>query len=199
MLKSASLVTAFVASLLLSAPAPRVPTAHGTQAWSVDPVHSSVIFRIHHVGAAQFFGRFNHVEGELEVDPDDPEKSSVEVRVRAESIDTNNEQRDRHVRGPDFLDARQFPWITFRSETVRKVGEGRYEVEGIFSLKGKEKRITIPVEYTGTGEFQGKTRSGYLARFSIQRGDFGVDYGLEKKLLGNEVGLIVSLETILEE
>ena len=171
----------------------------GADRYTVDGAHSSAIFRVQHVGAAFFYGRFNHVEGELTLDPAALDDSRVVIKVRAESVDTNSADRDKHVRSPDFLDAAQFPWITFSGDEFTAVGDGSYDVTGVLQMRGVDKKTTIRVEHTGTGRFRNRTRVGYEAVFALQRSDFGINYGLEKKVLGDEVRLMFGLEMLLEE
>ena len=93
--------------------------ASAAETYSVDAGHSSVIFRAKHYGATNFYGRFNELSGSLTLDTDDPTKSSIELEVRAESVDTFSERRDRHLRSPDFFNAKQFPVISFKSKSVK--------------------------------------------------------------------------------
>ena len=100
------------------------PTQDRDGRYTVDTNHSSVLFRIQHLGAAYFWGRFNEVSGSLLVDHESPANSSVRITVPASSIDTGNKGRDEHLRGPDFFDARQFPNIEFESTKVKKARAG---------------------------------------------------------------------------
>lgn len=186
--------------LLLSAaaflPAPVEVGPAGDAAWKVDPVHSTVIFRIHHVGAAFFYGRFNQVEGSVEYDAENPEEAQIKIRIKADSVDTNAAGRDRHVKSPDFLDAKQFPWITFEGTEVIETGDDEFTIIGELEMAGVSKEVTMVVTYTGEGEFQGATRRGFEAIFTIDRSEFGITYGLDQGVLGKDIKLMIGLEMI---
>jgi polyisoprenoid-binding protein YceI len=119
--------------------------------------------------------------------------------VQAESVDTRNAKRDQHVMSPDFLNAQEFPEIVFRSTGVTPAGEGRWTVAGELTLHGVTLPIEVAAEATGEGTGRGgKGRlMGFECRFEFERSDFGMDFMLEG--LSDEVGVIVSLETQLEE
>jgi polyisoprenoid-binding protein YceI len=190
---SALLALASLGTLLADRSAAAPPAA----AYVVDPVHSSVIFRVHHFGAGYFYGRFDDVSGKVVLDDQDPAKSSVDVEIKAESIDTNNAKRDGHLRSPDFFNAKQFPTISFKSERVRKSGEEGYEVEGKLTLHGETRPLAATFTRTGTGKGpDGKVRAGGETTFTVKRSDFGMKYMPEG--IGDEVRLTVSLEAIAQ-
>lgn len=176
------------------AAAPSVPTtaAAAPEAFVVDGGHSSVLFRIQHMNAGLFYGRFNEVEGRLTLDEAQPSNSSVEVTVQAASVDTNSAKRDQHVTSPDFLDAKQFPTISFKSESVSREG-GLWKAEGKLTLHGVSKPLTFEFEKTGEAEGRGgKKVIGFHAELEVDRTEFGMDYGTSS--LGAKLKLIVSLE-----
>lgn len=184
---------------------PRSPAPAGIEApadslaaatYEVDGVHSSVVFKIKHAGATWFYGTFETVSGSLSLDEADPSKSKVEVEIDAASVDSNNVKRDGHLESPDFLSAKEFPSIEFQSTSVKKSGEGSFEVTGDLTFRGVTKSITVPVTHVGKGQMQGKQVAGYEASFSIERSDFGSTYGLDEGALGDEVFLTLSLEVV---
>lgn len=162
-------------------------------AYTVDAVHSTVIFRIKHMNAGYSYGRFNDLAGTFLLDDARPEASSIAITVQTESIDTANEKRDQHLRSPDFFSAKEFPTITFKSTQVKKSGSA-FEVVGDLTLHGVTKPVTATVEPSGTGKGrQGESLAGLEARFTIKRSDFGMTTYLPTAL-GDEVNLIVALE-----
>jgi polyisoprenoid-binding protein YceI len=169
-------------------------SAREPQTWVVDSVHSSVVFRIKHANTAWFYGAFTDVSGEVVYDPEAPEASTVRLRILAESISTRDPKRDAHLKSPDFFDAKQHPAITFTSTKVA-AGEdaNTFDVTGELELHGVKKSITLQVEKTGEGEFQGP-RLGFEATPTVKRSEFGMDYGIAKNVLGDEVTLKISLE-----
>jgi polyisoprenoid-binding protein YceI len=158
----------------------------------IDSGHSSVLFRIQHNEAAYFYGRFNEVAGEVVFDEDDPAKCSVEVIIKAGSVDTNSANRDKHVLSPDFLDAKQFPELKFKSKKVERDG-AVWKATGDLMLHGASHEITIDFEKTGEGKGRrGETLMGFHSRFEIERADWGMEYMVGP--LSNEIELTVSLE-----
>jgi polyisoprenoid-binding protein YceI len=157
-----------------------------------------VLFHVTHLDASRFYGRFNGFSGEFVVDPEDPANSRVLVVVQAESVDTHSDGRDQHLRRPDFFNAKEFPEIVFESTSVAAAGDG-LKVKGTLTLLGVTKEIEVEAEYIGTseGERFGR-RAGYEVRFTFDRTDFGMNFMANGGGLGNEVGVIDSLEGVLQ-
>lgn len=172
-------------------------TPGGEHDWAVDPVHSSVVFKVKHANAAWFQGTFDVVNGKVTLDPAKPEAGSVSLTIPVDSVDTNDKKRDDHLKGPDFFNGKENPTITFVSSKIQKKGD-KLEVTGDLAMAGKSKSVTIEVEKTGEGEFYGK-RVGFASTFTIKRSDFGMTYGVDKNALGDEVTLSIALETIQPE
>lgn len=169
-----------------------LPPAMGANDWVVDSGHSGCVFQCKHANAAWFLGTFDRVAGKVTLDEKAPQNSSVELTIDVESIDSNSEQRDGHLKSPDFFNAKENPEITFKSTKIAADGNN-LKVTGNLSMAGKTKSITIPVEWTGDGEFRGKRR-GYMASFAVKRSEFGMNYGVAKNVLSDEVKLMISLE-----
>lgn len=180
----------FAASPVPVASAPAAPFGSD---WSVDGVHSSVVFKIKHAGASWFYGVFKDVSGTITLD-DKPENIKIAVKVATDSIDTRNADRDTHVKGPDLFDSKQFPEMTFISTKVQKNGDTLL-VDGELSLHGNKKPLSLKVEKTGEGEMMGK-RVGFETTFQIKRSDFGVKSKKADAGLSDEVVLTVSLECV---
>ena len=165
--------------------------AAAADAYQVDPVHSSMVFRVKHMGATNFYGRFNNVTGSFTLD-DDPSKNSFQVQIQTDSVDTAVKKRDDHLKSPDFFNAKQFPTITFKSTQVKKAGDGSFEVTGDLSLHGMTKSVTAKVTKTGTGKLDRRTLAGVEAELTIKRSDFGMSFMLDG--IGDEVRIMVGLE-----
>ena len=166
--------------------------AFAVEAFPVDTVHSTVIFRVKHQNASYAYGRFNDFTGKFLLDESDPSQSVFEVSVDAESIDTANTKRDLHLKGPDFFNSKQFPRITFKSKGATK-SEGGFNVQGDLTLHGVTKPVAVVVMPVGTAKTQkGDTVAGIEAVFHIKRSDFGMNYMVGP--IGDEVLLTVSLE-----
>ncbi len=167
-----------------------------TQAFNVDPVHSSVVFRIKHFDVSYFYGRFNQITGKVEFDAEDPVNSSFLIEIKADSVDTNSGQRDRHLKSPDFFNAQEFSSIIFKSTSVSRQGDNRLEVAGDLTMHGVTQPVSVIVDYAGPKNARGKSLMGFETTFTIKRSDFGMDTYIAEKALGDEVKLFVSLETI---
>ena len=131
--------------------------------------------------------------GEVGVKADAIEAVSTTVLKRVTAIPY--EQRDGHIKAPDFLSAKEFPVIGFKSTSVEDAGDGNLKVTGDLDFRGKTKSITADVEFIGKAESRG-TRIGYEARFSFKRSEFGSTYGLDNGGIGDEIFMIVSLESV---
>lgn len=168
--------------------------------FAIDPVHSTVLFRITHAGAGIFWGRFSEVSGTFAMDADDPGGSFFKVTVPISGVDTHNAKRDAHLASGDFFNARQNPEATFESTGVTATDEdGVFEVTGDLTLFGQTKSITARVLDNGGSRFQGKATRGFEVEFTVKRSDFGnTTYlaadGSNSGGLGNDVRIIVAGE-----
>ncbi|MFZ5572443.1 MAG: YceI family protein [Thermodesulfobacteriota bacterium] len=161
--------------------------------YTIDPVHSSVVFKISHLGVSQFYGRFNNPAGILEFDEQQPEKSRIEVTVMSKEIDTANEKRDTHLKSPDFFNIDVYPAIRFVSRQVQKAAERNYLVSGELTFLGVTKPLVVTGTYVGAGKDPwGGNRIGFETAFTIRRSDFGMNFMPES--LGDEVEIIVGIE-----
>jgi polyisoprenoid-binding protein YceI len=162
--------------------------------FKIDPVHSSVVFSVTHLGVTNFYGRFNDIKGTVVLDKADPSKSSVDLTIPVESVDTKNEKRDQHLKSPDFFNAKQFPVMTFKSKKIEGSGDA-FAVTGDFTLHGVTKPLTLEVKKVGEGKgMEGEIRAGGETHFTIKRSDHGMDF--MQGPLGDEINIIVSLEGV---
>ncbi|ETI61497.1 YceI family protein [Marinomonas profundimaris] len=139
--------------------------------YKIDPAHSAVIFKIGHLGVSTTVGRFNEFEGTFSY-PEGSHSGSASLTVKADSVDTNHEARDKHLRSPDFLDVKQFPSLTFKSTKF----DGS-TLTGDLTLHGVTKAVSFDVKKVGEGKDPwGGYRAGFEAKTTIQRSDFGVTY-----------------------
>lgn len=181
------------ATAVAQAPAP-APAAAASMTCAVDPVHSMALFRVHHLGAGQFWGRFNDVTGSFSFEPGKAEGMSFDISISTESVDSGNEDLDKHLRSPDFFAAKDFPKMTFRSTGAKKTGERTYELMGELTMRGVTKPVTASLEFCGMADMGRGPKAGFEAQFTVKRSEFGVNYGVEKGAIGDEVRVIVGLE-----
>ena len=158
----------------MSTPAVAIP-GYVAGTWDIDPVHSDVSIVARHFVVSKVRGHFKEFSGTI-VTGDNPLESSVTATINASSIDTNNDQRDGHIRSADFLDVEKFPEITFTSTGVRADGDD-FQLDGDLSLHGVTRPVTLDLELSGFGpDASGGTRVGLSARGSILRSDFGMSF-----------------------
>ncbi len=158
-------------------------TAH----WDIDPDHSLIEFRVAHMVISKTSGRFLDYRGFVEMDANAKTIKAIEATINADSINTNHEKRDGHLRNADFLDVKQFPTITYTMKTTQKEGEA-YKVIGNLTLRGVTKEVTLTGTLNGvTKDPWGNTRVGFTADGKLNRKDFGMVWN---KALDNG-GLVV--------
>ena len=171
--------------------------AEAQTTFEIDPVHSSFIFRIQHLGVSFAYGRFNVSSGSFVLDAADPAKNRVEIEVKTESIDTANDARDKHLKSPEFFDTAKYPVMTFKSASFKKVDDTHFEVAGDLTIHGVTRPVTTTAELAGQGKgMKGETRAGLEAVFTIDRQDFGMDAMVGP--IGAEVRITVSLEGVVK-
>ena len=181
---------------------PQAPSAstEGAESFIVDSVHSSNVFKIKHNSVANFYGRFNKVGGNVTWNEKDPAAGSIVVDVKADSIDTNSEGRNKHLKSPEFFDVEKYPSIGFKSSAIKKTGEHTYDVTGDLTLHGVTKPITVKFDHGGVVNTarQGR-RTGLETTFTIKRSDYGMSTFLDGGMLGDEVTMTISLECAVQQ
>ena len=168
--------------------------------WLIDPTHSDIQFTARHMMISKARGHFRTFSGTIHID-EVPESSYVVATIEAASIDTGDEQRDRHLRSPDFLDADKFPTITFRSTKVEDLGEGKLRVSGDLTIHGVTRPVVLDTEYAGRAQDPwGNDRAGFAARAAVDRTDFGLRWNQALEtggvLVGNKVEIELELEAV---
>ncbi len=156
--------------------------------YALDPVHCSAIFRIKHNNTSYVYGRINAPEGTLTYDPAKPEASSFDITMKAANIDTNNAQRDTHLKSASFFNAKEYPELTFKSKSVKKADGDSLEVTGDLTIHGVTKPLTVKLDHTGDGA----GTIGFEATFTINRNDF--DIKEMPGALGDDVRIMVAFE-----
>lgn len=168
--------------------------------YEIDPAHSSVQFSIRHLMVTNVRGSFKGVKGTVIYDPDAPATSTVHAVIDTATISTNDNERDTHVKGADFLDVERYPTIEFKSTSVKKSGATGLEVTGDLTVHGITKPVVLNVEEISpeTKDPWGNTRIGASAKTKIKRSDFGLKWNAPLETGGVLVGDDVKLEFELE-
>jgi polyisoprenoid-binding protein YceI len=167
--------------------------------WQLDTAHTHVGFSVKHMMVSTVRGQFKQYSGTLKIDPTDFARSSFEGEVDVASIDTGNSQRDEHLRSGDFFDVAGHPKIKFASTRIESKGDGEFVVHGDLTIRGVTKSIALDVEYHGTSKNPwGKTVSGFGAKSTINRKDFGVVWNALLETGGVAVSDKVKIEIEVE-
>lgn len=176
-----------------------LPLAPGT--WSVDPNHSSVNFKVRHIGLTNVRGRFNTFTAAVHVGAN-LEDSSVEAAIDLSSVDTNQADRDNHLRSTDFFSADASAQMTFHSTAIRQKEGGDYLVDGELTINGVTRPVSLDVEFDGVQEFpaDGQVHAGFSATAEITRDDFQIDFnmplGVDKFAIGKKVSIEIDIQFI---
>ncbi len=170
--------------------------------WNVDPSHTSVEFAVKHLGVFTVRGRFKKVNGSIETAADGTLKS-IEATIDAASIDTAEPQRDTHLRSPDFLDAENSTFLTFKSTAIKPLGadRNRYLVSGDLTIRGTTRPVTLEVETSAPmTDPWGNQRAGATATGKLNRKEWGLTWNqvleLGALLVGEEVRFTLDVEAI---
>jgi polyisoprenoid-binding protein YceI len=182
----------------MSANAPQATTT----TWNIDPVHTTVEFKVRHMMITNVKGHFTGVTGVLTLDEQDITKSHVEASIDAATINTREADRDTHLKSADFLDVEKFPTMTFASTRVTRTGEGEAHVEGDLTIHGVTRKVEFAVEGpTPPGKDPwGNTRIGWTATTKINRKDFGLTWNAALEtggiLVGDDVTITFDVEAV---
>ena len=171
-----------------------------TGTWAIDPAHSQLGFAVRHAMVATVRGNFGVYDGELVLDANDPSTSRAVVNIDAGSITTGQEQRDGHLKSPDFLDVAVHPTLTFSSTAVKIDGE-EIRLIGDLSIRGVSKPVELDVEVGGVAnDPMGNTRAGFEGTTSISRKDFGMDFNAALDaggvLVGDKIKITLDISAV---
>ena len=167
--------------------------------WKLDPVHSNVLFTVQHLVVSEVTGKFKEFDATLKASKPDFTDASIEAVVKTSSIETENENRDNHLRSDDFFNAQQFPEMKFRSTSIKKVAEKQYVLMGDLTIRDVTKPVTFTVNLLGVidgGKFG--TRSGWKATTIINRFDYKLMWDRALESGGLVVGKDVTIQLNLE-
>jgi polyisoprenoid-binding protein YceI len=166
--------------------------------WNIDGAHSAASFAVRHFGVSTVRGTFTKITGTILIDDKDPANSTVDVTIDANTVNTQNEGRDKHLRSADFFDVEKFPAMTFKSKKVERAGAGRLRVTGDFTLHGVTKEIVLDVEGPTPPFNMGRgIKRGASASTKVNRRDFGLVWGNLVEgvaVVGDEVSITIDLE-----
>ncbi|MEV6254820.1 MULTISPECIES: YceI family protein [unclassified Nocardia] len=168
--------------------------------WAIDPAHSTLGFSVRHLMVSKVRGRFTDFSGKLVIGEDG--SASAEAEIRVDSVTTDNEQRDAHLRTADFFQAEQFPVATFKSTGFRVKGDD-FVVDGEFTIRGVTKPVSLEVEFLGVNPGMGQGPvAGFEAKTVINRRDFGITIDMPLPdggaVIGDKITLTLEVEVGLQ-
>jgi len=168
--------------------------------WDIDRTHSSVFFDVKHTFAT-VRGQFDDFSGTILIDPENQGKSRIDVEVKVASINTNNRQRDNHLRSEEFFSAKKYSVMTFKTAKVKQVKDNVYELEGKLTVKDVTKDVVVPFIYYGVKDNPLNPKqlvAGFEGKFTIDRLDYNVGSGQFYKMgvIGKNVVIIITLEVL---
>ena len=172
--------------------------------WKIDPAHSEINFSVRHMMISNVRGRFEKFDGTVEFDEENPENSSVEVKIEADSINTREQRRDNHLRSPDFLDVEKYPYITFKSKRIERTGEDSGRIIGDLTVRDETHEVVLDVDYAGQAKSPwGTTSAGFSATTKINRKQWGLNWNQALEtggvLVGDELKVNIELEIVKQE
>lgn len=184
--------------ILSSAALLLLATAGFSQTWNWDKAHSQLNFGITHMGISEIDGTFSDVTAKLTSTKDDLSDATVELSADVNSISTGNDQRNNHLKSPDFFDAAKYGTLTFKSTSFKKTSDKSYDVAGNLTLHGVTKPVVLKAVFNGTvvNPMSKKTVGGFKVTGTIKRTDFGIATGFPATMLSDEVALNANAEFV---
>jgi len=181
--------------------------------WKFEPGHTAAEFKVKHMMITWVRGSFKNIEGTMEFDPENIEKTSTELSIDVNTLWSGDEARDSHLKGEDFFDVENHPKITFKGDEVTDINENKFKLTGDLTIRGTTKKTTLDVEYLGQkqktpywvgDEDKGPVpRAGFVATTKINRKDFNISWDSKlddgSPVAANDVHLTIDVEALSEK
>ena len=169
--------------------------------WEIDTTHSEITFKVKHLVISTVTGKFRTFDANIETDNEDFEDAKVTFEADINSIDTNNEDRDNHLKSDDFFNAEEYPKMTFESTSFERNGDGEYKLVGELTIRGNTKTVELDAEYGGTVmDPYGNTKAGFEVTGKINRKEFGLTWSAVTEagnvVVSDEVKLIMNVQFV---
>ncbi|MGE7622293.1 YceI family protein [Viridibacillus sp. NPDC096237] len=167
--------------------------------YNVDQAHSNLGFQVKHMMISKVKGNFGSFTADIDANPEDLTGASIKFEIDVASINSNNADRDTHLKSSEFFDVEQFPKMTFVATNIKSTSNGEYEITGDFTIKGVTKSVTFEAEYGGKGTNPwGQEVVGFEAETKINRKDFGLTWNAALEtggvLVGDDININIELE-----
>jgi polyisoprenoid-binding protein YceI len=171
--------------------------------WKIDPQHTDISFAVRHMMISTVRGRFERLEGTVDFNPDEPQKSTVDVKIDAASINTRESQRDEHLKSPDFLNAAEYPYLHFKSNRIEIVDDKKGLVYGDLTVRNETHEVVLDVIYNGMAKSPyGHSSAGFSATTTLKRQDWNLTWNVALEtggvLVGDEIKVNIDVELIQE-
>lgn len=172
--------------------------------WILDPTHSEIVFKVKHLMITNVKGEFRKFQGTIQSNPSGFNQAAVDITIEAASVFTNNDDRDAHLRSPDFFDAEQFKQITFKGSDFIRLDEENYQLKGILTIKGISKPISLDVEFGGTNKDPwGNEKAGFSVSGKLNRKDWGLNWNAALEtggvLVSDEVRISAEVQFVAQK
>lgn len=172
--------------------------------WTIDPTHSEITFKVKHLVISTVTGTFNSFDGILETGDDAFENAQISFEADINSIDTNNSDRDAHLKSDDFFNAAEYPKMTFESTSFTKTGDNEFELTGNLTIRGNTQEITLNATYGGTVvDPYGQTKAGFELSGKLNRKKFGLKWNAVTEagsvVVSDEVKLQISVQFVKQD
>jgi len=179
-------------------------TVTTTTKWTLDPTHSELLFKIKHLMITNVKGEFRNFDAVIESEGDDFNNATVKGTIKADSVFTNNEDRDAHLKNEDFFDAENHPELTFEGTAFEKLDDENYKLTGLLTIKDVTKEVTLDVEYGGQiKDLYGNNKAGFSVTGKINRKDWGLNWNAALEtggvMVSDEVRLSAEVQFVREE
>lgn len=173
-----------------------LPAAAANSTWQIDPAHSSAQFAVKHLGISTVRGAFTSVKGNVQFDDQDITKSSVDVTIEVNSVDTRVPDRDKDLRSDHFFDADHYATITFKSKKVEQLSPGRLRVIGDLTIHGATKEVALEMDGPSAAikDPWGNQRMGISGATKVSRKDFGIGSSYPAAMIGDDVSITIDAE-----
>ena len=170
-------------------------------AWQIDSAHSQIQFSVKHMMISTARGTFDRFSGTVEADEQNPTAAKVDVQIEAASINTRDEKRDGHLRSPDFFNAEQYPYITFKSTRVERLDENTGKLIGNLTIRDVTKEVVLDLDYAGQAKSPwGTTSAGFSASTKINRKDWDLNWNVALEtggwLVGDQITVNIEVELV---
>lgn len=185
------------AALLIAPVAARA--ADNVETYTLETPHTQIVFAVNHLGFSNSIGKFLGYSGTIHFDRTDPAKSNVDVVIKSDSLEINDDAWNKHLKNADFLDVEKFPEITFKSTGIAVTGEKTADITGDLTIKGVTKPVVLKTTFNNAGPHPmnpAESRAGFSATTSFKRSDFGINYGIPA--VGDDVEVRIEVESILQ-